>query len=136
MDSRKSWGAAVALSAVAVAAFGTPGAWAAAVQPPGVAVAANALGDLSAFRAIAADTLRIVEAGDLSAAKDRIRDLETTWDDAEATLRPRHKTAWRKIDKAIDAALAELRAPGPNAARCASSLRDLLGSIDAVANQA
>src|SRR5260370_12875826 len=75
--------------------------------------ATEQLGDLSAYRNIAEDTLRIVKTGDLPAAKARIKDLETTWDEAEAKLRPRNKEKWRVIDKAIDNALARLPPASP-----------------------
>jgi hypothetical protein len=95
--------------------------------------AASALGDLSRFRAIAADTLKITRTGDLPAAKTRIKDLETAWDDAEAQMRPLDKDAWRTIDKAIDLALTNLRAASPNDAACAAALQALIATMDGVA---
>jgi uncharacterized membrane protein YkoI len=91
---------------------------------------AKPLGDLSSFRAIAADTLAIVDRGDLSHAKARIKNLETSWDLAEARLRPRNPERWRTIDKAIDAALAQLRADWPQASASKDALQNLLASFD------
>jgi uncharacterized membrane protein YkoI len=90
----------------------------------------NSLGDLSPFRAIAEKTLTIVNAGDLVRAKTRIKDLETAWDKAEETLRPRDPERWRTIDKAIDVALAQLRASRPQASAAKDALQNLLGSLD------
>ena len=67
-------------------------------------------GDLSSFRSIAEDTLATLNKGNPKRAKSRIKDLETDWDRAEATLRPRNPEQWRTIDKAIDFALLQLRA--------------------------
>ena len=102
----------------------------------GGAVAQNAanqartLGDLSSFRTIAADTLAIVNGGNLARAKARIKDLETNWDRAEARLRPRNPERWLVIDKAIDAALVQLRADRPQAAASKDALQNLLASFD------
>jgi hypothetical protein len=107
-----------------------------AVNPGGRASAqdmanqAQTLGDLSTFRSIAADTLAIVNTGNLTRAKARIRDLETSWDGAEPKLRPRDPERWRTIDKAIDAALAQLRADGAQAQGAKGALQDLLASLD------
>jgi uncharacterized membrane protein YkoI len=88
------------------------------------------LGDLSSFRAIAADTLAIVSSGNLPRAKARIKDLETNWDRAEARLRPRNPERWLVIDKAIDAALVQLRADRPQASASKDALQNLLASFD------
>ena len=96
-------------------------------------VNANAsLGDLSKFKAIAEDTLKIVKQGDLPAAKTRIKDLETEWDNAEEKLKPINSDKWTSIDKSIDRALALLRSGTPDGTACAASLEQLIAKFNAI----
>lgn len=99
------------------------------------------LGDLAPFRNIAADALAMVDGGDLARARTRVKTLESCWDKAEAKLRLRNPGQWQSIDRAIDAAIMDLRADQPQMAASKEALQNLLGvrdrpALDAAATQA
>ncbi|ABX41845.1 COG4705 family protein [Lachnoclostridium phytofermentans] len=70
--------------------------------------------DMSQFVTIEEDVLVLVNNGDFSAAKTRVKDLETTWDQSAAVLKAADKERWKQADSGIDAVLHEIRAGKPD----------------------
>ena len=118
---------------IALGAASSPASAGGSAISPQLRIAASTLGDLAPYRTIAADTLRIVDRGDVAAARARIKNLETSWDKGEATLKSKDPATWTMLDKMIDAALTDLRTPSPKIADCAASLKALLVKMDDVA---
>jgi hypothetical protein len=90
------------------------------------------LGNLAKFRTIATDASALLEKGDIAAAKLRLKDLETSWDEAEAGLKPRAAAAWHEVDKAIDRMLTAIRSTSPNLEACKAAIKDLIAVMDQV----
>lgn len=102
--------------------------------PPGAAattVGAAGLGDTSAFSMIITDVQADAEKADFAAAKTRITDFETAWDEKATTLRALDGAAWGTVDDAADAALDAVRATTPDAARVAETLVALQAALKA-----
>jgi len=89
------------------------------------------LGDLTAFIAITQDTLDKLTSGNQAAATTRITDLESAWDNAEATLKRRNPDAWHAVDDKIDTVLRELRSTNPNPTTETAALNALLTQMGA-----
>jgi uncharacterized membrane-anchored protein len=86
-------------------------------------------GEIAKFREITHDTLAKVQAGDRVGAAHRIRDLETAWDDDQATLQPMNSNAWSILDGQIDAALKALRTIRPDPRAQIETLTTLLANL-------
>ena len=97
--------------------------------------ASSKLGDLTVFRNLVADGKTLLGKGDLVGAKARLKDLETSWDEAEAGLKPRAAADWHTLDKAIDRALTAARATSPDLAACKSALDEVLATINRLARK-
>jgi hypothetical protein len=104
-------------------------------QAPDSVSSTKPIGDLSAFRKIAEDMLRLVRAGDMSGAKSRAGDLETAWDNAQARLRPMNPEKWTLMDNAIDDVLRKVRSVKQNGAESSASLESLIAVINTLDSQ-
>jgi uncharacterized membrane-anchored protein len=85
--------------------------------------------DVTALRTIVQDTLTKVRSGDQTGATSGAKDLETTWDDAQARLQPKDGTAWTFIDGQIDDVLTAVRASQPDAATEQKTLSTLVTTL-------
>jgi uncharacterized membrane-anchored protein len=83
---------------------------------PGQATAHFPPAEVAKFRTITQDTLAKVQAGDQTGATARIKDLETAWDNDQATLQSLDETGWHILDGRIDSALKAVRASTPEPA--------------------
>ncbi len=90
------------------------------------------LGDLSKFRVIADDSLKIAKTGNLKASEKRITDMESAWNVSANKLKKLNTVSWRKLDLALDRVLFELRADKPDKALCVKALEDMLAVIDSL----
>ena len=97
------------------------------VLPSAAAATVSELSDLSAMRAIVADTQALVAAKDSTAAKAKITEFETAWDRAAGDLRGKSAPKWDAIDSAADAALNAVR---NDAATADATLTALLAQLD------
>jgi uncharacterized membrane-anchored protein len=131
---------AVATGVVLVWSAGQPHAIAASEQEtsaapvtttltPGQATAHFPPAEVAKFRTIAQDTLAKVQAGDQTDTRTRIKDLETAWDDDQATLQPLDDNAWRVLDGRIDSVLKAVRASQPDPATETQTLTALLTAL-------
>ena len=121
-------GSLVLGAACVLAGCNQPGAGTAATSTQGASTAK--LGDLSPFKKIAVDTKALVDKGELEGAKNRVKDLEKSWDDAEAGLKPRAADDWHTVDKAIDGALKAVRATPLNPADAKRALDSAIAAMD------
>jgi uncharacterized membrane-anchored protein len=101
-----------------------------ATLAPGQSATANfPPAEITKFRTVAQDTLAQVRAGNQSGATARIKDLETAWDDDQATLQPQDETAWTVLDGQIGSVLTAVRASNPDPATETQTLTALLTSL-------
>ena len=75
------------------------------------------------------DMLSLVNNSDMSGAKTGADDLEYTWDQAAATLKPQGKTKWDNVDKTIDTVLRDVRSTKPDTDACKTALETSIAAM-------
>jgi hypothetical protein len=125
--------AEAAVPVTVAAASSTAGTTTATGTSTGAANAGKAspLGDMTPFIVISQDTLAMLDAGKQAPATTRITDLESAWDNAQATLKRRNADEWHAVDDRIDVVLRELRSTSPNPASEKTALQALLSQMGA-----
>ena len=98
--------------------------------PAFAAVKTSKLGDISAMRKIVADTLVLVNAGNVKGAVKRITEFETAWDENANKLKKRDSKTWTKLDEAADVALSTVRYPSATPAEMKKDLAALIAMMD------
>jgi hypothetical protein len=99
-------------------------------EPAFAAAPSSKLGDLTAMRKIVADTLTLVNSGDITSAVKRITDFETAWDKNAKRLRKLDAKTWKKLDQASDVALSTVRYPSATPDEMKKDLGDLIAVLD------
>ena len=94
--------------------------------------AISPLGDLSELRKISVATLNLVQKGDLAAATEHVRDLETAWDQGQSRLKPMNPAKWSVVDASIDHVLRQLRSQRPDAQQCKAALNSLITTLNSL----
>lgn len=87
------------------------------------------LGDLSQYRAIAEDALKMVKAGDFAGAHKRMKEFETEWDNHEDSNKKKSYNTWRGIDNQLDFTLDKLAAKKPDQAASEKALDNLISRL-------
>jgi len=87
------------------------------------------LGDLSAYRTIAEDALKMAKTGDLAGAHKRLKELETEWDNHEDSNKKKSYNRWKAIDNQLDLTLGKLEAKKPDQAASVKALDDLVARL-------
>jgi uncharacterized membrane-anchored protein len=81
------------------------------------------------YTTIVGDTRTLVAAGDQKGAQSRITDLETAWDDDQATLQPKSCQAWTYVDGQVDDVLTAVRSSHPDPKAEEQAITALLSTL-------
>ena len=122
----------VMAACIAFAQAEGPAAQVSGAAPGASSPALGALGNLSRFRAIALDTVPLVQAGDFSAARRRVDELESTWNQAAPKLKRMAPEKWKRVDAAIERAERELRFWRARRTDSVQALEELVHTIDSI----
>ena len=82
------------------------------------------------FKELAKETLAALAAGKNNKMVAKLTDLETIWDEKEATLKPKNEATWTSIDKTLDKGISALRSSKVNLKKGKAALEDLLKKLD------
>jgi hypothetical protein len=87
--------------------------------------------DMSAFKTITEDALKLVKSGDYSGAHKKTLELEGKWDEGTKSLKAADRKLWNTIDKQMDAAIEACKAAkdAAGADKATAALNDFLAKL-------
>lgn len=87
--------------------------------------------DMSAFKTITEDALKLVKAGDYAGAQKKTLELEDKWDEGTKALKAADRKLWSTIDKQMDAAIERCKAAkdAPSGEKATAALNDFLAKL-------
>ena len=88
--------------------------------------------DMSKFKTIVQETIKLVKSGDYAGAQKKIQDVEGQWDDGTKDLKAADRKVWNTIDKQMDVAIETCKV-AKNAAtgeKAEKALADFLTKLD------
>ena len=87
--------------------------------------------DMTKFKTIVEDTLKLVKGADYPAAQKKIMDLEGQWDDGTKDLKAADRKVWNTIDKQMDVAIDACKAAkdAGSAGKAETALNDFLTKL-------
>ena len=88
--------------------------------------------DMSKFKTIVQDTIKLVKSGDYAGAQKKILDVEGQWDDGTKDLKAADRKVWSTIDKQMDVAIDACKAAtdAATAEKAQKVLADFLAKLD------
>jgi hypothetical protein len=88
--------------------------------------------DMSKFKTIVQDTVKLVKSGDYAGAQKKIQDVEGQWDDGTKDLKAADRKVWNTIDKQMDVAIEACKAAKDAATgeKAEKALADFLTKLD------
>ena len=118
-------------SVLCVALVAAPALAMAQAQPGAMTQAPHMspLGDLSEYRTIAEDALKLTKAGDFAGAQKRMKEFESTWDNHEDANKKKSYNTWKGIDNQLDFTLDKLSAKKPDAAASEKAVENLIARL-------
>lgn len=81
------------------------------------------------FIKLAKAALAALAAGNHAEMVAKLTDLETVWDDKEASLKPRDEKTWIRLDKTLDKAISSLRSSHVNLEKGKAALDELIQAL-------
>ncbi len=87
--------------------------------------------DMSAFKTITEDALKLVKTSDYSGAQKKTLELEGKWDEGTKALKAADRKLWNTIDKQMDAAIDACKAAkdASSGEKATAALNDFLAKL-------